>query len=44
MTDERDAELLESARREVDAATDAAEAAPFPPDDDVMERVFEEMR
>jgi 2-oxoisovalerate dehydrogenase E1 component alpha subunit len=43
MTDERDAELHAGARREVDAATDAAEAAPFPPDDDVFERVFEEV-
>jgi 2-oxoisovalerate dehydrogenase E1 component alpha subunit len=44
MTDERDAELRESARREVDAATEAAEAAPFPSDDDVMEHVFEGAR
>jgi 2-oxoisovalerate dehydrogenase E1 component alpha subunit len=43
MTDERDTELHAAARREVDAATDAAEAAPFPPDDDVFERVFEEV-
>ena len=43
MTDQRDAELYEFARAEVDAATDAAESAPFPSDNDVMERVFEEM-
>ena len=44
MTDERDVELRESARREIDAATDAAEAAPFPSDRDVLEHVFEEVR
>jgi 2-oxoisovalerate dehydrogenase E1 component alpha subunit len=43
MTDERDAELHEAARREVDVATDVAEAAPFPPADDVFDRVFEEV-
>ena len=44
LSDERDEELRDSARAEVDAATDAAEAAPFPPDDDVFKRVFEEVR
>ena len=44
LSDERDGELREAARNEVDAATKAAEAAPFPPDDDVFERVFEEAR
>jgi 2-oxoisovalerate dehydrogenase E1 component alpha subunit len=43
MTDERDAELHDAARREIDAATDVAEAAPFPSADDVFERVFEEV-
>ena len=38
---ERDTELREAARVEVDAATDAAEAAPFPPDDDVYDHVYE---
>ena len=44
LSDERDGELHDAARNEVDAATKAAEAAPFPPDDDVFERVFEEAR
>jgi 2-oxoisovalerate dehydrogenase E1 component alpha subunit len=42
LSDERDAELRDAARAEVDAASDAAEAAPFPPDDDVFDHVFEE--
>lgn len=41
LTDERDAELREAARAEVDAATDEAEAAPFPSDDDVFDHVYE---
>ncbi len=40
LTEQRAAELAESARREVDAATDAAEAAPFPADDDVLDFVY----
>lgn len=44
LSDERDGELRDAALNEVDAATKAAEAAPFPPDDDVFERVFEETR
>ena len=38
----RDAELRANAKAEVDAATEAAEAAPFPPDDDVLAHVYEE--
>lgn len=41
LSGERDTELREAARVEVDAATDAAEAAPFPPDDDVYDHVYE---
>ena len=41
LSNERDEELREAARKEVDSATEAAEAAPFPSDDDVFERVFE---
>ena len=41
LSDERDAELREAARAEVDSATDAAEAAPFPSDDDVFDHVYE---
>lgn len=44
LSDERDAELREAARAEVDRATDEAEAAPFPSDDDVFDHVFEETR
>jgi 2-oxoisovalerate dehydrogenase E1 component alpha subunit len=39
---ERKAELQEKAQAEVDAATEAAEAAPFPEDGDVLKYVFEE--
>ncbi|MDA1036505.1 MAG: thiamine pyrophosphate-dependent enzyme, partial [Chloroflexi bacterium] len=42
LSDERDAELREAARVEVDAATDTAEAAPFPSDDDFFDHLFEE--
>ena len=41
---ERDAELRDWARREVDAATDAAEAAPFPGTGDVFDHVYEATR
>jgi 2-oxoisovalerate dehydrogenase E1 component alpha subunit len=43
LTAERADDLLRAAQAEVDAATDAAEAAPFPPDDDVLERLFQEL-
>ena len=39
LTDARDAELRGAARNEVNAATDAAEAAPFPDAADVFEQV-----
>lgn len=39
LTGERDTELRESARREVDDATDAAEAAPYPSTDGVLRGV-----
>ena len=39
---ERADDLLRTARAEVDAATDAAEGAPFPSDHDVLERLFAE--
>ena len=42
LTDARKKALLAQAKAEVDAATDAAEAAPFPDDHDVFEHVFAE--
>ncbi len=42
LTDTRKKALLAQAKAEVDAATDAAEAAPFPDDHDVFEHVFAE--
>ena len=41
LSDERDTELREAARAEVDSAADAAESAPFPSDDDVLDHVYE---
>ena len=40
LTAERDAEYRERARREVDEATDTAEAAPYPSADDVQTQVY----
>ena len=42
LTTERIEQLRRDAADTVDAATEAAEAAPFPDDDDVMRYVFEE--
>jgi 2-oxoisovalerate dehydrogenase E1 component alpha subunit len=42
LTSERAGELAEIAKATVNAATDAAEAAPFPDDGDVLRYVFEE--
>ena len=42
LTSERGDDLLRLAQAEVDAATDAAEAAPFPPSEHVLECLFEE--
>jgi 2-oxoisovalerate dehydrogenase E1 component alpha subunit len=42
LTGERDNELYQRAHDEVNAATEAAEAAPFPADDDVLKHVYEE--
>ena len=44
LTEERDAEMRRSARAEVDAATDAAEAAPFPGAGDLLRHVTAEAR
>ena len=44
LTAERREELRGDARAEIDAATEAAEAAPFPPDDDVLRYVVDEVR
>ena len=44
LTDERDADLRRAARSEVDAATDAAEAAPFPDAGDFLRHVTAESR
>ncbi|MCE2470231.1 MAG: thiamine pyrophosphate-dependent dehydrogenase E1 component subunit alpha [Dehalococcoidia bacterium] len=40
LTPERDAELRKAARREVDEATDAAEAAPYPSAADVLDHLY----
>lgn len=40
LTPQRDEQLRQRARDEVEAATDAAEAAPFPAPDDVFEHLF----
>jgi 2-oxoisovalerate dehydrogenase E1 component alpha subunit len=42
LTPERNDVLYRQARAEVDAATEAAEAAPFPTDEDVLRHVYEE--
>ncbi len=39
LSNARNAELLNSARNEINAATDAAEAAPFPTDNDIYDHV-----
>ena len=44
LTQERDAEMRRAARAEVDAATDAAEAAPFPDAADFLRHVTAEAR
>ena len=44
LTEERDAEMRRSARAEVDAATDAAEAAPFPGAGGLLRHVTAEAR
>ena len=44
LTEERDAEMRRAARAEVDAATDAAEAAPFPDAGDFLRHVTAEAR
>ena len=44
LTEERDAEMRRAARAEVDAATDAAEAAPFPDAADFLRHVTAEAR
>ena len=44
LTEERDADLRRAARSEVDAATDAAEAAPFPDAGDFLRHVTAESR
>ena len=42
LSEAREREVAEEAKREVDAATDAAEATPFPDDGDVLRHVYEE--
>ena len=42
LSDERDATMRKRARDEVNVATDAAEAAPFPTDEDVFRHVTSE--
>ena len=40
LTEERDAEYRAAAKREIDAATDASEAAPYPETDDFFKHVY----